>query len=174
MTQGIIGRIRSMAERTLVIRATSRFSDDLIRVPSRVALNIHYALLPGYAGLSPYYWYVHHQEPQAGITMHVIHSKLDAGPIICQERFGAEKIKSVLGLLIKQMELVSPVLNRYYAGELHEAGRFPKTCRAEVIFDIRRASRSINFAPKGFHLQHRKMSRDLQRWPSRFATWHRM
>lgn len=117
----VIKQIRSYAPKILLsFSATKRFSDELVMIPSRVALNIHYALLPGYAGLSPYYWYVHHQEPISGITMHVIVSKLDAGPIICQEQFSTTGIRSVMGLLIKQMELVSPTLCRFYRGELHE------------------------------------------------------
>ncbi len=123
----VIRRIRSYEPSVLLsFSATSRFSDALIEVPSRVALNVHYALLPGYAGLSPYYWYVHHREAVAGVTMHVIHSKLDAGPIICQERFEAKGITSVTDLLIRQMELVSPVLCRYYDGELHEDRATPQ------------------------------------------------
>lgn len=123
----VIRRVRAYEPSVLLsFSATSRFSDELIEVPSRVALNVHYALLPGYAGLSPYYWYVHHREAVAGVTMHVIHSKLDAGPIICQERFDAQGITSVTDLLIRQMEMVSPVLCRFYDGELHETRATPQ------------------------------------------------
>lgn len=118
----------------LSFSATSRFNDELIEVPARVAVNIHYALLPEYAGLSPYFWYLHHREPICGITMHVIHSKLDAGPIICQERFETCGINSVLGLLIKQMELVSPVLCRLYAGDLHEKHAVPQDLSKRSYF----------------------------------------
>lgn len=131
----VIRRIRSYEPSVLLsFSATSRFSDALIEVPSRVALNIHYALLPEYAGLSPYYWYVHHRETVAGITMHVIHSKLDAGPIICQERFDAQGITSVTGLLIRQMELVSPVLCRYYDGDLHENRATPQNLTKRTYY----------------------------------------
>ncbi len=131
----VIGQIRSYAPKILLsFSATTRFCDELINVPSRVAINTHYALLPGYAGLSPYYWYVHHREPEAGITMHVIHSKLDAGPIICQERFNTSGIRSVMGLLNRQMDMVSPVLNRYYDGELHENNAIPQDLSQRSYF----------------------------------------
>lgn len=123
----VIERIRGYAPQILLsFSATSRFCDELIEVPARVAINIHYALLPEYAGLSPYFWYLHHREPVCGVTMHVIHSKLDAGPIICQERFETRGINSVLGLLLKQMELVSPALCRLYSGDLHEKDAVPQ------------------------------------------------
>lgn len=153
---GVIGRIRSFAPSILLsFSATTRFCDELIDIPSRVAINTHYALLPGYAGLSPYYWYVHHQEPEAGITMHVIHSKLDAGPIICQEKFSTTGMTSVLGLLIKQMELVSPVLNRFYAGTLHEKNAIPQDLSKRSYFRHPTRAQVREFHRKGLVFAHR-------------------
>jgi acetyltransferase-like isoleucine patch superfamily enzyme len=118
----VIDHIRGLDPNILLsFSATTRFCDNLLEVASRVAINVHYALLPGYAGLSPYYWYVHQQEPVAGITMHMMISKLDAGPILCQECFETKGICSVAGLLIRQMELVSPVLCRFYNGAINES-----------------------------------------------------
>ncbi len=146
----VIARIRSFNPDVLLsFSATSRFCDELINVPSRVAVNVHYALLPGYAGLSPYYWYVHHQEPSAGITMHVIHSKLDAGPIICQEQFAPQGIRSVLGLLIEQMEMVSPVICRFYDGLLHEDNAEPQDLSQRSYFRHPTREQVKEFKSKG-------------------------
>ena len=75
--------------------ATTRFKDPLLRVPSRLALNAHYALLPAYAGLSPYYWYLHNQEAECGVTLHQIVPQLDAGPVIEQRRFPMDDAATV-------------------------------------------------------------------------------
>lgn len=123
----VIDRIRSLSPSILLsFSATSRFSRELISVPARVAINVHYALLPEYAGLSPYYWYVHHREQVSGITSHVIHPKLDAGPIIRQDRFDSSGITSVMDLLNRQMELVSPMLCDFYAGKISERDAQPQ------------------------------------------------
>lgn len=117
----IVDRVRDFAPEILLsFSATTRFKDPLVEVPSRAAINVHYALLPAYAGLSPYFWYLRNGESECGVTLHQIVSRLDAGPIIEQQRFSMNGLHSVMGVLRRQMELVSPMLNRFYAGETSE------------------------------------------------------
>jgi len=104
----------------LSFSATTRFRDPLIATASRVALNAHYALLPAYAGLSPYFWYLRNREPECGVTLHRITSKLDAGPIIEQRRFSMEHHQTVFSVLLEQTANVSPMLLRFYEGASSE------------------------------------------------------
>jgi methionyl-tRNA formyltransferase len=100
----------------LSFSATTRFSDELVSISNRVSINLHYALLPAYAGLSPYFWYLFNSEPSSGCTLHVISSKLDAGNIIEQRSFSMSQISSVAQVLLAQAKLASPMLNRFYSG----------------------------------------------------------
>ncbi|MCK9355865.1 MAG: hypothetical protein M0R22_01770 [Dehalococcoidia bacterium] len=48
-------------------------------------LNVHPSLLPQYAGTSPYFWPVFDGEERAGVTVHRIVQRLDAGDVVLQE-----------------------------------------------------------------------------------------
>lgn len=128
--------------------ATQRFSDDLINTAQIAALNVHYGALPAYAGLSPYYWHLHNQEPEFGVTLHRITSKLDAGPIIEQTRDVVGDTKSALGLALRMASHVSPLLCRFYEGHttLESATPQPSTGRTYFrhpsLAQVRRFKRS--------------------------------
>lgn len=104
----------------LSFSATTKFSNELISVPKRVAINLHYALLPKYAGLSPYFWYLFNKEKTSGCTLHIISNVLDAGNIIDMRSFSMERCTSVASVLLKQTKLVSPMLNDFYSGKTSE------------------------------------------------------
>lgn len=117
----MIERVRQFEPEILLsFSAALRFCDELVDTPSRVAINAHYALLPAYAGLSPYFWYLRNQETECGVTLHRIASKLDAGPIIEQQRFSTDGIRTVLALALKQAACVLPMLTRFYEGDTSE------------------------------------------------------
>jgi methionyl-tRNA formyltransferase len=104
----------------LSFSATMRFCDALVETASRAAVNAHYALLPGYAGLSPYFWYLRNREPECGVTLHRIISKLDAGPIIEQRRFSMQHHQTVFSVLLAQAANISPMLLHFYEGASSE------------------------------------------------------
>lgn len=68
------------------IAATQQFDTDLIKLPSRCAINIHSSLLPEYRGVSPSFWTLLNDEPTTGITVHYIDEALDTGDVIRQEQ----------------------------------------------------------------------------------------
>jgi methionyl-tRNA formyltransferase len=123
----IVDEIRQLKPEILLsFSALSRFEDALIETATRAAVNAHYALLPAYAGLSPYFWYLHQRERHCGVTFHQIISKLDAGPIIEQSEFSIEHMRTVMAVLLEQTAQVSPLLNRYFDGETSESRATPQ------------------------------------------------
>lgn len=117
----ILNKIKNhQPEIILSFSATTKFSKKLINIPSKICVNAHYALLPKYAGLSPYYWYLHNNEEICGCTFHKISEKLDAGDIIERKTFLLKGCSSVMSVLLKQIELISPMLINYYAGKTSE------------------------------------------------------
>ncbi len=62
------------------------FKDKILEIPRIFPLNIHPSLLPRYRGPSPINWQVINRENISGVTFHKITSKVDAGPIIYQEK----------------------------------------------------------------------------------------
>lgn len=110
----------------LSFSATQKFCDELIDVPSRVALNAHYALLPEYGGISPYFWYLKNKESICGATLHIIKPELDTGPVIERSKFAIDDSKSVTAVLLKQMKSISPMLNHFYEGKTSENHAVPQ------------------------------------------------
>ncbi|UCC29986.1 MAG: hypothetical protein JSU86_17520 [Phycisphaerales bacterium] len=130
-----IDRVRRFRPEILLsFSATSRFCGELVETPSRVAINVHYALLPNYAGLSPYFWYLRNRESECGVTLHQIISRLDAGPIIEQQRFSMEGLRTVFALVLRQVACVSPLLNRFYSGETSEQNARPQDPAQRTYF----------------------------------------
>jgi methionyl-tRNA formyltransferase len=117
----VVNKLKTIGPDILLsFSATTRFDAELLSVAKRASVNLHYALLPEYAGLSPYFWYLFNDEEKSGCTLHVISDRLDAGNIIEQRSFPMEGITSVARVLLEQAKLASPMLNRYYGGEISE------------------------------------------------------
>ena len=53
-------------------------------LPAFGTLNVHDALLPAYAGFSPLIWALLNDEPEVGVTAHMMDGELDAGGIVVQ------------------------------------------------------------------------------------------
>lgn len=59
--------------------------DSVLKLPKLGAYNMHGSLLPKYRGRAPINWAVLHGEKVAGVTLHVMVKKADAGDIIDQQ-----------------------------------------------------------------------------------------
>jgi len=60
--------------------------DDILLIPAKGAINIHGALLPQYRGANPTQWAILNGETETGVTLHVMNSGVDEGPIIDQQK----------------------------------------------------------------------------------------
>lgn len=117
----VIAKIKSSSPDILLsFSATTKFCAELISASKRVSINLHYALLPKYAGLSPYFWYLFNHEKTSGCTLHVISDVLDAGNVIEMRSFAMNGCNSVASVLLQQTKLVSPMLNDFYKGKTSE------------------------------------------------------
>ncbi len=57
---------------------------SVLRIPAHGCWNLHPSLLPKMRGPSPLFW-VFHEGCAAGVTLHVMSARADAGPIIAQK-----------------------------------------------------------------------------------------
>lgn len=131
----ILEKVESFKPEILLsFSATQRFKKELLEIPSRVAINVHYALLPQYAGLSPYFWYLYNREKECGVTLHQMVPQLDAGPVIEQAVIPIADDTTVLSVLLKQINSVSPMLNNFYEGITHENNSFPQDLSQRSYF----------------------------------------
>jgi methionyl-tRNA formyltransferase len=61
------------------------FKADILHTPRLGVFNCHPSLLPRYGGPHPAFWMIKNGESVAGVTVHVMTEKIDAGDIIAQQ-----------------------------------------------------------------------------------------
>lgn len=74
------------------------------------ALNIHPSLLPKYRGAAPVPWTLLNQEAITGVTIIKMTNKVDAGPILAQEKIKLNSTDTAEDLLIKLFKLGTKLL----------------------------------------------------------------
>lgn len=74
---------------------------DFIQAYRHKILNIHPSLLPQYKGLNTYQRAMENNEPEHGVSIHLVTAELDDGPILLQGRYPIESGDSVEGLRSK-------------------------------------------------------------------------
>jgi methionyl-tRNA formyltransferase len=78
-------RLRDLGPDLFIINSYSMIlRPDLLDVPRFGAVNVHGALLPDYRGANPTEWALINGERETGITIHVVDSGIDTGPVIGQ------------------------------------------------------------------------------------------
>jgi len=65
---------------------TRRLGPALLALPRLGAVNFHASLLPAYRGKHPVFWALYHGERSAGLTVHLMEPRLDAGDILYRVR----------------------------------------------------------------------------------------
>ena len=85
----------------LSVSCPQRIDADTLRIPAVAAVNIHWALLPGYAGIAPYFWVLRHGEERTGLTVHVMAPELDVGPVLRQREVEIRPEDSSLSLQLR-------------------------------------------------------------------------
>lgn len=65
--------------------APTVFKNDLLNLPKYGCINLHCSALPSYAGVLPSFWVLFNNETKAGISVHVMDSKIDNGEVLAQD-----------------------------------------------------------------------------------------
>ena len=82
-----LDRIRALTPDIIVTAAFGQIlSDEFLSIPRRATINIHPSLLPKYRGATPVQTALLRGENMTGVTILFTVKKLDAGPIIVQEK----------------------------------------------------------------------------------------
>jgi len=96
--------------------------NDLIRLPEKIAFNIHGSLLPKYRGRTPHIWAIICNEKKTGITAHVIDEGCDTGDIIEQLAIPIKSTDTGADILAKYnrryFSLVKSVLQKIEANDV--------------------------------------------------------
>ena len=144
--------------------------DDLLSLGTRPPLNVHPSLLPRHRGAAPVAGTILGGDAVAGLTLMIMTSRLDAGPIVEQWRqplTGREQTPDLETRLARlAAEVVPQVLRRWASGELASAPQDEAAAtlirpftRADGWIDWRRSAAAID-----------RQVRALQPWPGAWTT----
>ena len=85
-------------------------------------INVHYSLLPKYRGLHSTAWAIMNNEPELGLTVHLMNEFIDDGPILYQHRV-ANDFKSTAASYMTQFnehvgEQLGAIVHNFYHGNI--------------------------------------------------------
>ena len=81
----------------------------IFTLPRHGTLNVHDSLLPAYAGFSPLIWALINDEPEVGVTAHLMDETLDAGPIVLQRSVPVGPRDTTVDLFERTLALFGPI-----------------------------------------------------------------
>jgi hypothetical protein len=87
------------------VSSPERFDPEVLRIASVASINLHWALLPRYAGIAPYFWVLRNGERETGLTIHLMVAELDAGDVLRQRTLAIAPDDTSLGLQLRLTEL---------------------------------------------------------------------
>jgi methionyl-tRNA formyltransferase len=94
---------------------------DVFSIPRLGTLNVHDALLPAYAGFAPLNWALINDEPEVGVTAHMMNAEFDAGDIVLQRATPVTDDDTIVDLFDRTLAMFGPITVE--ALELVAAGR---------------------------------------------------
>ena len=82
-----VERIRALQPDVIAVSGARLLSQAVLQLPARAAINMHGGLSPYYRGAESVFWALYNREPQyVGVTIHLLSSGIDAGPIVYSAR----------------------------------------------------------------------------------------
>lgn len=84
----------------------------LLQTPRLGVLNCHPSLLPRYGGPNPAFWMIKNGESVAGITIHVMTEKIDAGDIVAQQELNIGAQENAGQLMQRQHHAAAALLTQ--------------------------------------------------------------
>lgn len=142
-----ISWVGSMAPDVCVVVAYGKIlPKDLLDVPAKGFVNLHFSLLPAYRGAAPVQRAVMDGNTETGVSVMVLTEGMDEGPVLAEMRVPIEPDESagVLGERLAELgaPLLTETLGRYGRGEIvpveqdHGAATYaPKISNEEARID---------------------------------------
>lgn len=143
----------------------------VLDIPRYGCLNIHPSLLPRYRGASPVAAAILAGDEVTGVTIMLLDSSLDTGPILAQEKMAISPQDTTGSLSIKlsrmSAEMLPEVLRRWTAGEITPR---PQN-EAEVTYSgaIKKEDGEIDWQLPALDIWRRV--RAFQPWPGAYTCW---
>jgi methionyl-tRNA formyltransferase len=104
-------RLASMQPDVIVsVGCPQIFERELIELPRKACLNVHGSVLPHYRGVLPSFWMLANDEKEAGVSVHLVNDRIDAGDVCGQRVFEIPANESLDGLLRRSKEIAADLV----------------------------------------------------------------
>ncbi|MDT7707992.1 MAG: methionyl-tRNA formyltransferase [Pseudonocardiales bacterium] len=126
------------ADIIVVLNWRTWLSPEVFTIPRLGTLNVHDALLPAYAGFAPLNWALINDEPEVGVTAHMMNAEFDAGDVVLQRSTPVTDDDVITDLFDRTLAMFGPIT--VDALELIASGRTdwaPQDRRAASYFHRR-------------------------------------
>lgn len=118
-----LDRVRAAAPDLIVVVAYGQIlPPTLLAIPPHGCLNVHASLLPRHRGAAPIQWALLEGDPETGVTIMLMDTGLDTGPVLAQARLPIRPEETAQTLHDRLASLGADLLRRvlpdYLAGRL--------------------------------------------------------
>ncbi len=143
----------------------------VLDIPRYGCLNIHPSLLPRYRGASPVAAAILAGDEVTGVTIMLLDSGLDTGPILAQEKMAISPQDTTGSLSVKlshmSAEMLPDVLRRWTAGEI--TPRPQNKAEATYTHAIKKEDGEVDWQLPALDIWRRV--RACQPWPGAYTCW---
>lgn len=139
--------IRLNPDIVIVGNWNEKLKKTIIDIPKIATINVHPSLLPKYRGPNPYIQTILHGEKQSGVTFHIMTEKIDAGPILAQQRidilstYTSKELKSKTVFIARI--ITSELLKKLNAGIVNAIPQ--ESSESTYFHNISGAEKMLNF-----------------------------
>jgi len=135
------GALGSIRPDIIVVASFPQILSDSILARARIgALNVHMSLLPRHRGIDPIFWTYWDDDPEAGVTIHWMDERVDAGGIADQESVPLERglasRELYMRLSSRAAELLAGVLAKVALGNAPNIPQDESRANHETAADI--------------------------------------
>jgi len=110
----VVKKIKSHnPEAIFVVSWSQIIPDEVLKVPSKGVIGLHYSYLPKRRGCAPLNWAIIDGLREFGITLYHMNEKIDAGDIIAQRKIRINNEDTVSDLLIKIEKIAPDLISKY-------------------------------------------------------------
>ena len=156
--QDLVGKIEDL-DLVLTIGYGVLLPENILSLPKKGFLNLHFSLLPAYRGAAPAQRALHNGETATGVTVFQLDKGMDTGPVFAQDSLNIDPSWRSFELLAELANLGPEVVKRSF--EMIESGKSssqqvgiasnaPKISKTEAKIDFNQHSVSISHTVRAF------------------------
>ncbi len=146
--------------------------EDILRIPKKGFINVHYSLLPRWRGPAPVQAAILAGDKEIGVSVAVVVKKVDAGPIIAQETVPLAPNDSYQSLEEKLIPLGSKMLLAALPKYLTGSAELKAQNETEATYSkkINKSDGRIDWSESAEYIE--RMTRAYDPWPSAYTEIH--